>query len=157
MRFNDAILGLIIGAFAVFVISVASTFPGLPGQDYGPAFFPTIIGIVFLICAALLIVQGVKDRHDVGWVKFGEWAQSPRHIANFVIVLVSLVTYIVAADFVGFIPISIAVLATLMFRFGLSMRLTATLSIVATFVIHTVFYKYLLVPLPWGLLDPIAW
>jgi putative tricarboxylic transport membrane protein len=157
MRFNDAILGVIIAAFAVFVISLASTFPGLPGQDYGPAFFPTIIGIVFLICAAILIVQGLKARHETGWVKFGEWAKSPHHIINFVIVLSTLVGYIWLSDFIGFIPISIVVLWVLMYRFGVGKRISAALSIGVTFLIHTIFYKYLLVPLPWGLLDPIAW
>jgi putative tricarboxylic transport membrane protein len=43
----------------------------------------------------------------------------------------------------------------------LSMRVppgrAVLISLIATLVIHTAFYKLLRVPLPWGLLTPIAW
>ena len=46
MRFNDAVIGVVLLVFgaAVFIHSQLS-FPGLPGQNYGPAFFPSILGV----------------------------------------------------------------------------------------------------------------
>ncbi|MEO8410170.1 MAG: tripartite tricarboxylate transporter TctB family protein [Propionivibrio sp.] len=157
MRFNDAVLGAIIAAFAVCVIAIARTFPELPGQDYGPAFFPTVIGGILLICGAILIAKGYATRHQSRWVALGAWSASPGHIANLILVPVAIIVYIFAADDVGFIPIACAVLFVLLFRFGISLIGSLVLAVVTTLVIHTVFYKYLLVPLPWGLLEPFAW
>ena len=157
MRFNDAVLGVVISAFAVFVIAMARTFPGLPGQDFGPAFFPSVVGSIMLIGGMILIVRGIASRKEVGWVDLGAWANSSRHVINLVLVPVVMIFYIVASDFVGFVPISFAVLFVLFVRFGVSLVLGAGLAVATTLVIHTVFYKFLLVPLPWGLLEPIAW
>jgi putative tricarboxylic transport membrane protein len=33
----------------------------------------------------------------------------------------------------------------------------AGIGLAATLLIHTVFYKLLLVPLPWGILQPLEW
>ncbi len=157
MRFNDAILGVIIVAFGVFVIAMASTFSGLPGQDFGPAFFPTVVGGIMLACGVILITKGYAVRKEVGWVEFGEWAKSPRHIINLILVPVAMIVYIVASDFIGFVPISFVVLFVLLARFGVSVVASIVLSAATTLIIHTVFYKFLLVPLPWGLLEPLAW
>ena len=158
MRFNDAVLGIVILVFgAAIAIFAQTTFPGLPGQNYGPAFFPSIIGSVLAGCGAILIVQGIAKRHTQPLVQFGEWIRRPRHVANFVLVFVALVIYILFTDTVGFIPISFLILAILMVRFGCRPWTSVVVAVIATLVIHTAFYKFLLVPLPWGILEPLEW
>ena len=157
MRFNDAVLGGILVLFGAFIIHEASTFPGLPGQSYGPAFFPTIIGVVLAACGAILIGRGIAQRKALAFVRFGAWASSPRHVVNFALVPVSLVAYILLADRIGFLPMSIGILSVLLFSFGCRMATSIGLAVGVTMLIHTVFYKFLLVPLPWGLLEPFAW
>lgn len=157
MRFNDAIIGVVLLIFGSAIVIHSRSFPGLPGQNYGPAFFPTIIGVALAICGCVFIVQGYLKRREAGLVTLGEWASSPRHRANFILVIVGLVVYVLVSDFVGFIPTAIAITTVLTVRFGVRVWSALAISTLATFVIHTAFYKILLVPLPWGLLEPIAW
>jgi len=157
MRFNDAVFGVLLVLLGAFIINEARGFPDLPGQSYGPAFFPNVIGASMAICGAVLIVYGIAERRELAFVRLGPWASSPRHIVNFVLVLVALVVYILFSNAVGFVPMSFGVLVVLLYRFGCGMAASAGLAIAATLLIHTVFYKFLLVPLPWGVLEPFAW
>ena len=159
MRFNDAVIGvvlLIVFGLAVFIHSQTS-FPGLPGQDYGPAFFPSIIGTLFCLCGVILIVGGIAKRREVGLVALGEWATSPHHVINFFTVIVALLFYILTVDFLGFIPTALVITVVLMLRFGVKILPATAMALASTLIIHFLFYKVLLVPLPWGLLQPIAW
>ena len=47
MRVNDAVIGGVLVLFALAMIWYTRTFPAMPGQDYGPALFPVLIGIGF--------------------------------------------------------------------------------------------------------------
>ena len=85
-------------------------------------------------------------------VELGEWARLPGHVVNFVLVFLALIVYILFTDSVGFIPVSFLILTVLMVRFGCRWFTAVGIGLAATLVIHTVFYKFLLVPLPWGIL-----
>ena len=158
MRFNDALLGFVILVFGAAVALYADmTFPALPGQEFGPAFFPTIIGTVLAGCGAVLLIQGLIRQRTVPLVQLGEWARLPSHIINFFLVFLALLAYILFTDNVGFIPVSFLILTVLMMRFGCRWFTAAGIGLAATLVIHTAFYKFLLVPLPWGILEPLQW
>jgi len=157
MRFNDAVFGVLLILLGAFILNEARGFPDLPGQSYGPAFFPNVIGVSLATCGAVLTIFGVAQRHELAFVRLGPWASSPRHVLNFVLVLVALVVYILFSDAIGFVPMSFAVLGVLLYRFGCGVAASIGLAIAATLLIHTVFYKFLLVPLPWGVLEPYAW
>jgi putative tricarboxylic transport membrane protein len=49
------------------------------------------------------------------------------------------------------------ILVTLLYRFGAGPFLSISVALVTTLAIQQVFVSVLLVPLPWGLLEPIAW
>lgn len=157
MRFNNVIPGSLLILFALAVIAYASSFPHLHGQSYGPDLFPTLIGIGLAVCGAILIVQGLSQRAQEPMVDIGDWAQNRHNIADVVILLGCMVFYILASDTLGFIPTSLLIMTTLLLRFGSSWRESITLAILTTFIIHTLFAKLLLVPLPWGILLPVAW
>ena len=158
MRFNDAVIGVVLLIFgSVVFIHSQTSFPGLPGQNYGPAFFPSIIGSLLALCGVILIVGGIAKRREVGLVTLGEWASSPHHVINFLMVIVALLFYILSVDFLGFIPTGLVITIVLMLRFGVRILPATVMSVPSTLIIHFLFYKVLLVPLPWGLLQPIAW
>lgn len=158
MRFNDAVFGVILLVFSTAITVIAqTTFPDLPGQQYGPAFFPTIIGCVLFGCGVILLVRGISKWKTVPILVLGEWASLPRHVFNFGLVFVALVVYIVFTDTVGFIPVSFVILGVLLWRFGCRPLTSVVVAAIATLVIHTAFYKFLLVPLPWGILEPFEW
>jgi len=157
MRFNNVIPGGVLILFAVAVIAYANTFPRLHGQNYGPDLFPTLIGIGLLVCGGILIVQGYMQRTVIPMVDIGDWAQDRGNLVNIVLLLGSMVFYILVSDALGFIPISLLILTVLLLRFGSSWAQSILIAAITTFVIHTLFAKLLLVPLPWGILLPVAW
>ncbi|MFQ5972906.1 MAG: tripartite tricarboxylate transporter TctB family protein, partial [Alphaproteobacteria bacterium] len=157
MRFNNAVFGVVLLLFSAAMMAHARTFPEMPGQDYGPALFPVLIGVALSICGILLLFQGIRSRHSAPLAVLGDWAYEPRQRLNFALVVAALIFYITASDYLGFIPTSFLILAILLFRFGASLLTSASVAAAVTLVIHTLFARFLLVPLPWGLLQPIAW
>lgn len=157
MRFNDAIFGIVLIAFALAVIAYAQTFPSLHGQDYGPDLFPVIIGVGLIVCGVILIIKGLAQRSTMPLAAVGEWAQNRGNVLNVVLLLGSIVFYILISGWLGFILTSLVVLTTLLVRLGSSWSTSLIVAVTTTFVIHTLFAKVLLVPLPWGILLPIAW
>ena len=157
MRFNNVIPGGLLILFALAEIAYARSFPRLHGQDYGPDLFPTLIGAGLFVCGVILIFQGIAQRAQAPMVDIGDWAQDSHNIANVIILLACMVLYILASDDLGFIPTSLLIMTTLLLRFGSGWRASIILAVATTLVIHTLFAKLLLVPLPWGILLPIAW
>lgn len=157
MRFNNVIPGGLLILFALAEVIYAHSFPRLHGQNYGPDLFPTLIGAGLFLCGVILVFQGMAQRAQVPMVDIGDWAQDGHNVANVVILLACMIFYILVSDSLGFIPTSLLIMTTLLLRFGSSWRSSIILAVATTFVIHTLFAKLLLVPLPWGILLPIAW
>lgn len=155
MRLNDAVVGAVLIALATAILFHIQAYPLIPGQNYGPALFPGLIAVGFIATGALLIVRGVKAGFPL--VQLAPWLRSPELVTNFVAVCAALVFYIAAVDALGFVPTGAILLAGLLLKFGVRLGRAALVAIVATLVIHWLFYKLLRVPLPWGILERFAW
>lgn len=157
MRFNDAIFGVVLIVFALAEIAYTQTFPRLHGQNYGPDLFPSIIGAGLIVCGIILIVKGMAQRATVPMVAIGDWAQDRRNVLNVVLLLGAVAFYILFSGWLGFLPASLLLLITLLVRLGSSWITSVIVAFATTLIIHTLFAKVLLVPLPWGILLPVAW
>lgn len=157
MRVNDSVFGVILLLFAAAMTAYTTTFPGMPGQNYGPALFPVLIGIGLAICGLLLLIKGLRERDTVPWLRWGAWMASPHQRITVVLIPAALVFYILTSDWLGFIPCSIVILLVLTLRLGASRLAAGATAVLATFAIHSFFSKVLLVPLPWGLLESVIW
>lgn len=157
MRFNDAIFGIVLIVFALAEIAYASTFPRLHGQNYGPDLFPIILGLGLIVCGLVLVAKGWAERANVPMVVVGDWAQDRGNLVNVVLLLASIAFYILASEWLGFIFTSLIILTTLLLRLGSKWLTSLIVAFATTFIIHTLFAKVLLVPLPWGILLPVAW
>ncbi len=157
MRINDSFFGVLLLLAAVALVMEASTFPGLPGQNYGPAFFPVIIGLVLGGCGLVLLVQGLPALRRGERIALGPWVRSPLHWFRLVLALGSILAFVLGLELIGFIPLAFTCLLVLQVVFGQPRWRSVLVAALATLGTHTAFYKVLLVPLPWGLLDPIAW
>ena len=158
MRINDAVIGAVLVLFALVMIWHTRTFPAMPGQDYGPAVFPVLIGIGFLITGLILIVSGVRRRRTEPWFAGGEWLRSRRHVLGFIAVLGGLVAYILVSDWLGFIPTALLLLFgwLVLFRNGKPVS-SLVIALAVTLVVNYAFSQLLLVPLPLGLLQSLIY
>jgi putative tricarboxylic transport membrane protein len=134
------------------------TFPAMPGQDYGPALFPTLIGLGFIVTGVILIVSGLRRRRVEPLFGGGEWLRSGPHIINFLAVVGGLLLYIVASDWLGFILTSLLLLFVwlVLFRGGKPISSLA-IALAVTLAVNYAFSQLLLVPLPLGLLQPLLY
>ena len=46
----------------------------MPGQKFGPAWFPGLIAIGLAICGALLVRAGLRERVPLPWGVLERWA-----------------------------------------------------------------------------------
>jgi putative tricarboxylic transport membrane protein len=157
MKLNDAIFGLVLLALGVAVLLGVQGFPKIPGQPVGPALFPGLIAVGLCISGVLLVVRGVRTRAAQPWLAWEDWVRSPRHIAALVVLLGSVVFYIAAVNWLGFLPAAALILLALFWVLRVPTLSAVVIAVIAAFVIHFAFYKLLRVPLPWGLLTPYAW
>jgi putative tricarboxylic transport membrane protein len=123
----------------------------MPGQKFGPAWFPGLIAIGLGVCGVLLIGTGMRERAP--WISSPEWIRSRRARAGVAALVGGLVFYVLAADALGFHLTGIVLLALWIRLLGASWRVTLPVAIIATLLIHLSFYKLLRVPLPWGVLE----
>lgn len=157
MRFNDSVFGVVLIVFAIAEITYTRTFPRLHGQDYGPDLFPVMIGAGLMLFGGILVVRGWAQRATQPMLVVGEWAQDRGNVINVVILLGSIVFYIVFSTWLGFIPSALLIQSVLLVRLGSGLVTSVITAAISTMLIHTLFAKLLLVPLPWGLLLPVAW
>lgn len=155
MRINDAVVGVVLIALAIAILVHIQAYPLIPGQKYGPALFPGLIAVGLIATGSMLVVRGVKAGFPL--VRLAPWLRSPALVTNFLLVCAALAFYIVAAGPLGFIPTGVVILVVLFLKFGVGARRALVTAVVATLVIHLLFYKLLRVPLPWGVLERFAW
>jgi putative tricarboxylic transport membrane protein len=158
VRLNDAVIGVVLILFALAMIAYTRTFPAMPGQDYGPALFPTLIGIGLIVAGVILTVSGLRRRRGEPVFGGGEWLRSGGHLVNFLAVVGGLVLYIVASDWLGFILTSLLLLFgwLVLFRGGKPIS-SFVIALAVTLGVNYAFGQLLLVPLPLGVLQPLIY
>ena len=161
MKLNDAVWGALLLLFSAVVLVHVQSFPTIPGQKVGPALFPGLIAVGLGICGLILVAKGIAARASGGervrWFELERWTQSRRRLLAFALVVGVNVFYIAFVDRLGFIPTGVVYLALLFAVFDVRPKWIVPLALVVTLCIHYAFYKLLRVPLPWGLLQGIAW
>ena len=157
MKFNDAISGALLLALSIAILVAIQSFPKIPGQNIGPGAFPGLLAVLLAGCSFILIFRGIKERASEPWLVFGAWLRSAPHLRSFLVTVGCLVFYILLADKLGFIICGVLILSAMMWTLKARPQIFIPVALIATLVIHTIFYKGLRVPLPWGVLMPFAW
>lgn len=156
MKFNDTVSGLLVLALGIAIVITAWSFPSIPGHAIGPSLFPIVIGCCLAAFGATLVVAGWRAGR-APFVVFDDWVRRPRMVVNFLVVPAVLLFYAMVVDHLGFLMTSVAFLAVLFLAFRVRMAWVAPLAIGVTVMMHLAFYSLLRVPLPWGVLEAIAW
>ena len=156
MRANDALIGFLLIAAAAAMVAYTATFPAFPGQRYGPALFPRLLGGGLILCGAALVVRGLAARRmGEAWASAAPWTREPGKPLTFALVLGCLVAYILVSERLGFIPTAAFILALLFWRFRVRLLLVPPLAVGASLVVHWFFGSLMRVPLPRGILGSI--
>jgi putative tricarboxylic transport membrane protein len=157
MKISDLLAGLFVGLSGIGIIWYAQTLPLMPGQDVGPGMFPTLIGAGLVICAVLLARRHLRDPARPPWLRFHPEFRHARILAGFLLIPATLFLYVWFSESLGFIPSAFLLLMALFLVFRVRVRTAVPVAIAGAVVIHFLFYKLLEVPLPWGILESIAW
>lgn len=159
MKVNDAIAGAGLIVLAALIYWLTWDFPGMHGQPYGPALFPRLIAVLMTLAGLGLIVQGVRARGVVPMITVPDWARSPRHVASLLAVIAAVVFYIMVSRPLGFVLTGFIILAVLFIVLRGRAHLWSSLSLAAVtaIAIQQFFGDLLRVPLPWGVLQDMAW
>ncbi len=161
MKLNDAVWGALLLLLSAALIFHVQSFPTIPGQQVGPALFPGIVGAGLAVCAVLLIIKGLAARREGGeradWIELDDWMREGHYVVAFLLTIGVNVFYILAVDWLGFIVVGTIYLTVLFIVYGASRAWSLPIALGVTLLIHYAFYKLLKVPLPWGLLQGVAW
>lgn len=153
MRLNDALLGLVLIAVAALLAWQARGFPAVPGQQIGAAAFPTLIAAGFALCGVVLLASGLRQRAPL--LIRADWTRDRRGVLNVLAVIAAVLFYLVAAHILGFIPTMALILVVLQRLFGTGWPLALAVAATVPVGMQYLFGRMLLVPLPWGLLEPV--
>ncbi|MEP6791882.1 MAG: tripartite tricarboxylate transporter TctB family protein [Ramlibacter sp.] len=157
MKLNDAVFGFLLIALGAAVLLAVQGYPKIPGQSVGPALFPGLIAAGLCITGFILAVQGLRALPAGRWLVWDDWIRSKRHALALAVLLGSVVFYILAANALGFLPTAMLILLALFTVLRVRPMLSVVVAVIAALLIHFAFYKLLRVPLPWGVLMPLAW
>lgn len=154
MRLSDNWLALIFIALAAAMIGVTTTFPAFPGQKYGPALFPRILGAGMILCA-LLIMYRARQRRQEGAsepaIAVDPVFRDPVRLVSFLAVPAAIGLYLLLVDWLGFVPTCFGILAALMLWFGVRHMTALVVAVVMTGLLNWFFGTLMRVPLPRGL------
>jgi putative tricarboxylic transport membrane protein len=161
MKLNDAVWGALLALLGAAILWHVQGFPRIPGQNVGPALFPGILAGALVVCGLVLIGSGLRARRAATtaspWAAAPEWLRSRPQLIAFAVLVASNVFYLAAVNRLGFLPTAFVYLAALMWALRVRPAVALPVALVMALLIHYAFYKLLRVPLPWGVLQGIAW
>lgn len=156
MRFSDTMLGAVLLILGIAITLYARALPDVPGQQFGAAIFPMLIGIGFAVCAVIMLARGVRAG-ATPLVTRTEWTRQPGALMAVAVTIACIVAYILLARRVGFIPMSIAILLVLFRMLNVAWWKAILFAVLATLVTDYAFRTLLLVPLPFGIMPRMPW
>jgi putative tricarboxylic transport membrane protein len=130
----------------------------MPGQDYGPALFPSLMAAGLALCGAVLAARGGR-RLVAGEAVIGVagWEGGWRRLADVGLIVGGLALWMLAWDAAGFLLGGTAYAAALMLRFRGRPATSIAIALAVVLAIDWGFRRLLLVPLPLGPLTGIVW
>jgi putative tricarboxylic transport membrane protein len=153
VRLNDALLGALLLGFAAWVWWLTGFFPAFPGQDYGPNLFPRLLAAGIALCAALLVLRGIRERGAL--IRFEPWVREPARLLSFLLLPGAVLFYLLLSDRLGFIPTAFAILLVLFLWFRARPVVALPVAAGATLLVHWFFAGLMRVPLPRGLMGGV--
>lgn len=159
MNNKDRYCGVILLGLGGWIAWESSHFPVLAGMPYGPGLFPTIAAFGLSICGTLILISSLVSTQSVAKIEKSTEKDNrgQRATLNTFGVILSVIFYAMFLETAGFHLVSFLVLCCLFILLQIRLAFSFVLATGVTVIVHLIFYSFLHVPLPWGILEPIAW
>jgi len=148
----DAVTGIGVIVFAIFILVFSMSFPAARGSDFGPALFPRVIASMLVVLGALLLFRARRLRAGIGdcasEAVADELTATAAGMRNVAVTIVAIVAYIAVVDRLGFIPTTLVFLFALMKTYGLTTIRSLVFSCLITGFVYVLFSVLLRVVLP---------
>ncbi len=157
---REHVVGLICIAISIVVLCITPSFPaGQEGVNLtGPAFFPNVLAIAYIILGLLQLISAFRAQAKAG--KGQESAtkepQQKRRIATTLEFIVLMIAYIIFFVPLGYLVSTILFLFLLMWLLGLKWWKGLLYSAIYTAVIYLIFGMLFTIGLPAGILGTLG-
>tara|TARA_R110002012_G_scaffold79146_3_gene201613 strand:- start:6762 stop:7250 length:489 start_codon:yes stop_codon:yes gene_type:complete len=157
LRFDDRLNGLVFIFLGGVVVFLAQQLPTLTFIDYGPGFFPTLIGCLMVIAGSVIALKPLLQRGSIiEWAALPNAQSWPRALGSIGVVVGAIAFFIMTLSTLGFlIAMPISLFAMLAF-FDRRFVRDILIALIGSALLHSFFYQLMSVQLPWGLLTPYA-
>lgn len=151
MRVSDLIVGLLVLIGAAALYAAASTFPPIPGQQYGADVFPTLTAAGLAACGFLLCLGAVR----AGPFPLAQatWIREPGALPRALATIALTAAYLVLTPLLGFILAASLVLIGLFLIVRVRLKVAVPVALATAIVTWWSFAYGLRVPLPRGLIE----
>ena len=150
---KDIILGLCFVISGGITLYIANQYPTMPSLQYGPSLFPSLIGGGFLIGGLILVATQLLALKQHGGIPAAIKAIDYRMLLVSLLPCALIIFYIVGSDYLGAAVAMAIIMFLLMIVRKTPLPLALGVSIATSLIIYLIFSKYLLIPLPEGLLS----
>jgi len=150
---RDILAGAVLIALALAMILGARGFPSIRAMAYGPDLFPNIIAGGLILSALGIFLEAFRGSAP-GQDNEGPDRQGVLYFVGIVLLVMGFAIFLPILGFHVTAALTLLI-STKIFR-G-SWIVAAIVAVSGSIVLHYVFYSFLRVVLPWGLLAPLAW
>lgn len=148
MQLNDRLIGALAVCGGMAVIAGTFGFRELPGQQFGSAFFPRIVGAALILTGLAM----VAIRSDGPWVRLPDLLRG-RARWQVAAALVAVIGWVIVSPFLGFIAATTLLIWALILVAGGRVIPAALTALVMAGLLYLVFGVLLRVPLPFGAIE----
>lgn len=153
MRMSDLLVGLLVLLGAAALFAAASTFPPIPGQQYGADVFPKITAAGLAACGFLICIGSVR----AGPFPLAQatWVREPGALPRALGTILLTAAYLVLAPHLGFVVTACLVLTGLFLLVRVRIQVAVPTALATALLIYWAFAHGLRVPLPRGLVEGV--
>ncbi|WP_068311190.1 tripartite tricarboxylate transporter TctB family protein [Polycladidibacter hongkongensis] len=164
MKLDDIITGGLFAILGLVIVIYSQSFPTMRHIAYGPGFFPSIVGVAMIGYSGVLILRSMvlrwlswrKGLENSPLVVAGDWVRSGSGILDMAAIPASVIFYILLSDSLGFYLTCFLLVSFLNYLFSKQFGRSLFTALVVTTFLQLFFGKLMMVPLPWGFLEPYS-
>lgn len=156
MKVHDLIVGVMFMLSGVFVAAYSQTFAAPRNLNYGPGFFPLMVGTGLALVGLAIAWQGLRNYRTSPLAVLPDWAKSPKPALRFWAIPGAILFYVTFVDQFGFLITTTLVLATVIATGGAPKTKALIVGFLVALAMNIGFASVLHVPLPWGPLTSIS-